>query len=132
MNILKKTTTYYVVQCDFCKEFNKTSPDNWWKSENFLNLVMILICSHIWLTVSNKLYWLACCHLECYRWHKREFIGEMLESGLKNIIHKLTWARKKTRRNLKVEIWSSTFLLKKKINLTHTGLAAIHVKGFGS
>ena len=90
----KKTTTYYVVHCDFCKAFNKISPDNWWKSENFLNVAIILICSHIWLTLSNKLWWLACCHLECYRWHKREFIGEMLESGLKNILHKHTWARK--------------------------------------
>ena len=136
MNI-QKTTTYYVVHCDFCKAFNKNLSLNFLNlviilicSHIFLNLVIILICSHIRLTVSNKLWWLACCHLEgslslsamvpmlrslakekfniwltpgwrrkrhdyqCYGWHKREFVGKMLESGLKNILHKLTWARK--------------------------------------
>lgn len=55
----------------------------------------------------------------------------MLESALKNILHKHTWARKNKKklkgRNMKFYIYAL-----KKINLTHTGLAAIHVKGFGS
>lgn len=50
INKYSKIYNFCVVHCGFCKIFNEVSLDIWWKTEKFLNLMIVIICSYIWVT----------------------------------------------------------------------------------
>lgn len=56
-------TIYFIVSCDFCKTFTKISSDIWWKTETFLDLVIIIMCHRSrWMDWTNQL-WVPALHI---------------------------------------------------------------------